>query len=216
MPDNSRTQILHADHAQRLAHVIDQSWLILKSRFLQGRHEILLEAPFQHYFAHILSAYGDLCCTARDDLFRVDLEARLPGSTNGREYLDIACSFPEHAKCAIELKFKTAKQGAQDHGRIDAYQDIEALERACRSGYNFGRFYMITNSSAYVNPPRRGVGTVFDTHHGHTTTAGKTLHYPLSIGRENVRLTPDNSYKFDWETIGKWHFLELHIPPTSK
>src|SRR6266478_2581637 len=103
-------QLLPTHHAQRLSHLVDQSWVILKSRFVQGRHEIALEAPFQHYFAHILSAYGALCCTLRNDLFLVDLECRQPGANGGREYLDIGCSFPNHdARCAVELKFKTAK-----------------------------------------------------------------------------------------------------------
>lgn len=171
-----------------------------------------LEAPFQHYFAHILSAYGELCCTERDDLFLVDLEYKMTGVAGGREYRDIGCSFPNHhANCAIELKFKTAKQGAQDHGRIDAYKDIEALERSCRGGFSFGRFYMITDSSVYVNPSRRGVGTVFPMHDGHQTVAGSTFHYPQCVGRQNIKLTLKNSYTFQWEKIEGWYFLELHI-----
>lgn len=191
-------------------HVVDQSWIILKSRFLQGRHDIPLEAPFQHYFANILSAYGELCCTGRTDLFLVDLESKMQG-VPCREYIDVVCSFHAHAKCAIELKFKTARQGAQDHGRIDVYQDIECLERARQSGFNFARFYMITDSQVYVNPSRRGVGTVFATHDGHLTTAGETFHCPQCIGRENIRLTLQNPYTFQWEQIGNWFFLELHI-----
>ena len=206
-------QQLPTPHVERLTHVVDQSWMVLKSRFLQGRHHIPLEAPFQHYFAHILSAYGDLCCTERDDLFLVDLECKSPGPAGGREYIDIGCSFTKHAaSCAIELKFKTAKQGAQDHGRIDAYQDIEALERARRGGFSFGRFFMITDSSVYVNPSRRGVGTVFATHDGNQTVAGATFHCPQSVGRSHVQLTLANSYSFQWEQIGNWYFLEIHSP----
>ena len=33
----------------------------------------------------------------------------------------------------IESKFKTEQQGAQDHGRIDVYSDIEAVELVCES-----------------------------------------------------------------------------------
>ena|GEM_PF-1484199 len=47
---------------------------------------------------------------------------------------------------AIELKFKTEQQGAQDHGRIDAYVDIEAVELVTKSQFTFVRFYMITDS----------------------------------------------------------------------
>jgi hypothetical protein len=200
-------------HADRLAQIVDQAWLILKSHFVQGRHPILLEAPFQHHFAHILDGYGHLCCTKRDDLFLVDLEFKQSDSTGGREYLDIACSFPDLARCAIELKFKTKKQGAQDHGRIDAFCDIAALERACQNGFDLGRFYMITNSSVYVNHSRRGVGTVFSMHHGHQTAAGSSFHCPKSVGRQDVKVTLKHSYKFEWERINEWYFLALNVVP---
>lgn len=142
----------------------------------------------------------------------MDLECKLLSAASGREYIDIGCSFPKHkASCAIELKFKTAKQGAQDHGRIDAYQDIEALERAL-GVFSFGRFYMITDSSVYVNESRRGVGKVFATHDENQTNAGATFNCPNSVGRQDVKLTLKNSYTFQWEQIDKWYFLELHIP----
>ncbi len=59
----------------------------------------------------------------------------------------MTCAFP-NAKVsgAIELKFKTEQQGAQDHGRIDAYVDIEAVELVTESQFTFVRFYMITDS----------------------------------------------------------------------
>lgn len=202
---------LPLDYLKRLSHVVDQSWLILKSRFLQKRHEILLEASFQHYFAHILSEYGDLCCTRREDLFLVDLESRFATVTGGRKYIDVTCSFNKHVGCAIELKFKTKKQAAQDHGRIDAFCDIAFLERACQSVYDFGRFYMITDCTGYVNPSRKGVGVTFAMHNGQVTTAGTTYHHPRCKGRENVSLTLAKSYKFDWEKIGNWYFLALEI-----
>jgi hypothetical protein len=56
------------------------------------------------------------------------------------------------------------------------------------------------------------VGTVFATHDGHETTAGATFHCPQSVGRSHVRLTLSHSYAFQWEQIGQFYFLELHIP----
>ena len=56
---------------------------------------------------------------------------------NGKpKYIDISCGFIDKINCAIELKFKTAQQGAQDHGRIDAYRDIYALELVTEKLFN--------------------------------------------------------------------------------
>ena len=124
------------------------------------RHPILREASFQHHFANTLSTIGSLYCVERSDIFPVDLETKFADIKGKSKFIDISCSFPNaKVSCAIELKFKTAQQGAQDHGRIDAYVDIEAVELACKSHFNFGRFFMITDSSVYVNPSQRGVGT---------------------------------------------------------
>jgi hypothetical protein len=154
----------------RLKEVLDVSWRILISRFIGGCHEMATEAPFQHHFANILRAVGQLYCTDRRDLFLVDLERKQEGIRGRRKYIDIVCGYADtDTSCAIELKFKTAQQGAQDHGRIDAYVDIETLEHACGAGHAFGRLYMITDSATYVRRSTRGVGTVFAMHHEHQT-----------------------------------------------
>jgi len=208
-----RATELPENHLDRLDHILDQSWLILKSRFVHGRHPILLEAPFQHYFAQILSNYGELCCTGRDDLFLVDLEAKQASVAGKTKYLDITCSFPgKNVSCALELKFKTKRQAAVDFGRIDAYVDLAALESACAGPHGFGRFYMITDSTGYVRASKVGVGTVFALHHGHRYVANTPLQ-AACVGREHVNVTLSNSYEFRWEQIGTWYFLEVRVPP---
>jgi hypothetical protein len=205
------TDLIPLDHKMRLHTILDVSWKIFKSQFIHGRHPVLKEAPFQHHFANIISTVGGLYCIERDDLFFVDLETKCENIKNKSKYLDITCSFPNsNVRCAIELKFKTAKQSAQDHGRIDAYVDIEALELACKVGYTFGKFYMITDSKTYVNESKKGVGTVFAIHHGFESLIGQNLSYP-SKGREEIEVILGNSYKFEWEHIGKWYFLDLRI-----
>ncbi|MBC8488843.1 MAG: hypothetical protein H8D45_22705 [Bacteroidetes bacterium] len=199
-------------YSERISEILDISWCILKSRFIEGRHIISKEAPFQHYFAHIISTIGEIYCTKRSDIFMVDLETKLDDVKGKSKYIDITCSFPnEKVSCAIELKFKTAKQGAQDHGRIDAFVDIEALEIACRQGYSFGKFYMITNSTPYVNKSKIGVGTAFTTHDGAVTPQQHEFHCPNSKGREHIIVNLSGSYSFQWENIGDWYFLELNI-----
>ena len=204
--------ILHKSYVDRLEEILDISWRLFKTRFSDERHKVLTEAPFQHHFAHIVSTVGELFCSRRNDIFLVDLETKLEKVKGKTKYIDITGEFEgRKASCAIELKFKTDKQGAQDHGRIDVFVDIEALEIAVQKGYSFGRFYMITDSTAYVNQSKKGVGTVFTTNDGAVTQAGATFHCPTSKGRENVRVKLRSSYQFQWEKIGRWYFLQLDV-----
>lgn len=177
---------------------------------MDGRHIISKEAPFQHYFAHIISTIGESYCSKRNDIFLVDLETKCDGIKGKSKYVDITCGFPnQNVNCAIELKFKTSRQGAQDHGRIDAFIDIEALELVCKQSYNIGRFYMITDSTPYINQSTRGVGTVFTTHDGAILNPG-VYQYP-SKGRENVIVTLSNQYELEWEKIDDWYFLQINV-----
>jgi len=198
------------NYTKRIGDVLDISWRILKSRFMDGRHLITKEAPFQHYFAHIISTIGELYCSKRNDIFLVDLETKCVGIKGKSKYVDITCGFPsQDVSCAIELKFKTSQQGAQDHGRIDAFIDIEALELVCRQSYNIGRFYMITDSTPYINQSKKGVGTVFTTHDGAVLNPG-TYQYP-SKGRKSVIVTLNNKYELEWEKINDWYFLQINV-----
>ncbi|QDV15626.1 hypothetical protein Pan153_02420 [Gimesia panareensis] len=205
---------LAQNYTARISDILDISWKILKSRFIDGRHEITKEAPFQHYFAHIISTIGESYCTKRNDIFLVDLETKIDDIKGKSKYLDITCSFPnENSSCAIELKFKTSRQGAQDHGRIDAFVDIEALELVCNQSFDIGRFYMITDSTPYIKKSKKGVGTVFTTHDGSLLKPG-SYHFP-SKGRENITITLQNEYTIEWEKINEWFFLQINIAPSS-
>ena len=221
---------LSSDYSKRIDEILDTSWLILKTRFIEGRYDITTEAPFQHHFAHIISTIGGAYCTKRSDIFKVDLEKKIDYIKGKTKYLDITCGFSRggkesQAEAAIELKFKTSKQGAQDHGRIDAFVDIEALELACNDhSFTRGRFYMITDSKTYLNESKKGVGTVFTTFDRARTQANSLFHCPDSKGRENVKVNLKSSYSFKWEKIEKiktdkkeeWYFLELEIKKIDK
>lgn len=215
MTSITKSDLLPVDSIKRMEEVLDVSWRIFKSQFIHGRHPVVKEAPFQHHFANIIEAMGNLCCIDRSDSFMVDLEAKCENIKNKSKYIDIACILnpapPENAvKCAIELKFKTAKQGAQDHGRIDAYVDIEAVELACESGnYTFGKFYMITDSTAYLHESKKGVGKDFPVHHGFQSS---TQPIPSkSKGREGIVVQLKQPYQFNWQQIDRWYFLDLTI-----
>lgn len=176
------------------------AWTIFKAQFLHNRHYISTEAPFQHHFADIIRQVGNLFCLTREDVFLVDLETRCKNIKEKRKYLDISCEFVNQISCAIELKFKKASQGAQDHGRIDIYTDIEALELVCTDKFQLGKFYAITDSTPYINQSKIGVGTIFPTHHGHVTEANKSF-WTSSKGREHVTVNLKNSYAFNWEKL---------------
>ena len=213
---------LPADYSERLESVVMLSWKILKSRLLDERYHILTEAPFQHYFGHILSVIGESFCTTPDDQFVVDLEKCEKGIKDKNKFIDIVCGFRnQKTYCAIELKFKTKKQGAQDYGRIDSYLDIEALELALEletkpettdKKYSLGFFFMITDSTAYIKPSKVGVGTICPMHEG--SVIGPKLIQTDSVkckGREGIKIRLKGSYCFTWEQSDEWYFLCLPL-----
>jgi hypothetical protein len=69
----NKANLFPISHDERLTAVVMLSWRILQTRFIQGRHRIPTEAPFQHYFGHILSVIGESFCVTREDKFVVDL-----------------------------------------------------------------------------------------------------------------------------------------------
>ncbi len=205
--------IIPFEYRKRLDIVMSSSWQIFISQFVNNRHHISTEAPFQHYFADIIKQVGNLYCLTREDVFMVDLETQCKDVKGKRKYVDITCEFVNQISCAVELKFKKASQGAQDHGRIDMYVDIEALELVCSTKFSVGKFYAVTDSPQYVNLSKRSaVANAFTTHHGHITEANKTFWFN-SPGREKVIVNLKNSYAFNWQKIGSWYFLELTIQP---
>ena len=224
--------IIPTDDNKRIEEILKLSWRILKTRFIEKRYEISSEAPFQHYFAHIISTIGDTYCITRSEKFMVDLEEKLEVKNNNDEvkknYIDITCGFSRggknsQKKTAIELKFKTKKQGASNDGKNNVFQDIERLEKTINEpSFGQGRFYMITDHQVYVNESKTGVGTVFATHDGARTQANHEFHYPDSKSIEDVKVNLKNSYLFEWEKIDKkpinksdkkeeWYFLEIKV-----
>ncbi len=204
--------LVPADYNHRLRQVVDLSWMIFQSRFIGGRHPAHKETPFQHHFATILSTVGSLYSTSREDVFLVDLEIRIENIKGKNKYIDITCSLANaNASYPIELKFKTEQQGAQDHGRIDAYLDIEAVELVTQSQFTFGRFYLITNSKTYPHTSTRGVGSVFCMHDGFQVTTNTPISYSQSKGREDVVVSLRKPYTFIWEQSHDWYFLALDV-----
>ena len=223
--------IIPTDDNKRIEEILKLSWRILKTRFIEKRYEISCEAPFQHYFAHIISTIGDTYCITRSEKFMVDLEVKLEGKNNNDEvkksYIDITCGFSRgeedsQEKTAIELKFKTKSQGAPNDTRNLVFQDIKRLENARKEdSFSQGRFYMITDLQTYANKSKKGLGTVFRIHDGAETQANEEFYYPDSTSKKNVKVTLDDPYSFNWEKIDKkttkkeeWYFLEIPVLKT--
>ncbi len=77
--------------------------------------------------------------------------------------------------------------------------------------YTYGGSKLRTQTTTEdINPSVKGVGTVFATHNGFVTDKGKDFWYD-SKGRENVRVNLRNSYKFEWEKINDWYFLDITV-----
>lgn len=191
--------------------VIEEAWRLLINGFISNRFNITKEAPFQFQFARIIDQLGHLYSTKSNEVFHTDLESKIEIPNMKKIFIDITCGFNTSQQTAIELKFKTKVQGAQDHARIDCYSDIQRLEQLKSKGlFQNGYFFMITDSTSYINKSRRGVGTVFSMNNGHKSPKNRELHYN-SKGRENIRITLDQEYTFNWINIDKWYFLMLKI-----
>ena len=151
-------KIIPSDYISRMNEIMSVSWRIFISQFINKRHVINKEAPFQHHFAQIIRTVGELYSINESDLFKVDLEIKLENIKGKSKYIDLSCQFDKIIKCGIELKFKLKIQGAQDWGRIDAYVDIESLEIAVlqKKEFDIGKFYMITDDMTYINQSTRG------------------------------------------------------------
>lgn len=214
-------ELIKQDYSLRLEQILDESWRIFKSQFVNNRNEINTEAPFQQHFAQIIRNIGELYSLNKDDLFRVDLETKHDNVKDKSKYIDITCGFLDKIKCAIELKFKTKDQGAPDLGRVGAYIDIEALEILILENkkFNIGKFYMITNSSAYTKQPK-GHSSDFRTDDGCKTESGNfKLETEWKINNNKVSVNLRNSYTFEWEKAMRnsenWYFLELTVKPNN-
>ena len=110
------------------------------------------------------------------------------------------------------MKFKTAIQGAQDHRRNDAYIDIEALEIVTKGQFDLGKFYMITDSTPYINQSVKGVGTVF------ATTVHELAHVShweigYSTGQYVIDALADDPFLPESWAVGVEHTITNRVYP---
>ena len=200
----------------KLGLVLNKSWEILISKFLNGRFELTKEAPFQHQFANILHSVGELHCFSRTEMFLVDLETKEKNVFGKTKFVDITICFLENGKvtssAAIELKFKKRSQGAEDYARIDSYVDIASLEEMKNRGYNKSYFCMITDNSIYTKKSREGTtGEIFSMRNDYIPKQNEVISNPKCKGRSDVEIVFSSEHTFLWENKNSWYFLSLEV-----
>ncbi len=200
----------------KLEIVVNEAWKIFKFQFLNERFSVTKEAPFQHYFGHILKNIGDLYCFSRNEIFLVDLETKEEKLLGKNKYIDITIGFYENGKAkvkgAIELKFKKKSQGADDFARIDSYVDIQSLEHCLEKDYDISYFCMIADYDIYIKKSREGTtGQIFSMRNNYTPPINVPITNPKCKGRHDTVVTLKSPHTFVWETIDTYQFLLLPI-----
>ena len=92
-------KIIPIDYKSRMNEIMSVSWRIFISQFLNNRHIINKEAPFQHHFAQIIRTVGELYSINESDLFKVDLETKIENIKGKSKYVDLTCQFDKIIKC---------------------------------------------------------------------------------------------------------------------
>ena len=82
--------IIPKDYKLRMNEIMSESWRIFISQFINNRHAINKEAPFQHHFAQIIRTVGELYSINKRDLFKVDLEIKLDNIRGKSKYFDLS------------------------------------------------------------------------------------------------------------------------------
>jgi len=204
----------------RLKKVINISWDIFLNHYINKKYSILLEAPFQLHFSQILENVGKLYCLKREEHFFVDLEVKEDEIGKKKYYIDIVCGIikgDEEYKVALELKFKTLQQGAEDSGVMEFYKDIYSLEKIKRDkDYLFGVFLVITNDHLYIKKSKKGPRTIFETYNGASIIPDKEYECLDTKTGENFNKQYGSfkfrkQYKFIWNKYQDNYFLKLYI-----
>ena len=208
---------------QRLNTVIEKAWKIFINQFLNEKYYIELEAPFQLHFAGILKLVGELYCIKRREIFFVDLESKVTIAGKNK-YIDIICGFileDKEYKTAIELKFKTKSQSAEDLGAMEIYKDIYYLENLLQDNNSFqsAYFLMITDNDRYIKIPRKNsLRDTFNTSDAYKIEIDREYkHTKTKTGEDfynkNGSFKFKREYKFEWSADAKksYYFLKLKI-----
>ena len=220
MEETEKFKEIEIDIKSRLSEIVNISWNIFLNHYINKKYTILLESPFQLHFSEILSRIGNLYCLKREEHFFVDLEVKNTEINNGRYYIDIVCGIirgEKEYKIALELKFKTLQQSAEDLGVMEFYKDIYSLEKIISKGdYLFGVFLAMTNNNRYVKKPSRGLKMVFNTHNKSFIVPKKEYKYFETKTGEKFyndygSFKFKQKHQFNWKKHKDNYFLKMFI-----
>ena len=118
------------------------------------------------------------------------------------------------ARLAVEIKFKTRRDGAVPDNRIEAFYDLWKCEAYVDSGeYDAALFIMLTDEPSYMREAR-GESREFSLHEGRIYQKNTPLH--ASRSRRGISLpnplTLKRDYSFRWVSIvSAWHTLSFRV-----
>ncbi len=128
--------------------------------------------------------------------------------------IDLVCGFAS-TKLAVEVKFKTQRDGAVPDNRKAAFFDLFKLEQYVTSGeYAGGLFLWLTDHERYRSTAT-GDSANFSTHHGRVYSAGTSLQAARSRDASMPNpLRLDQSYRFEWTRVrpsATWFSLVIPV-----
>ena len=192
---------------EQLNEVVDMAWQEVKDQVDKGQLTLVREGNFGLHLGIFLYAFGNRD-VPEGQRFEVEAEHLLEVD-GARKYMDLACSYqPEDIKAALELKFCTAQQGADNLRRVDFWQDLGTLEEAQRQGFGEARFLLITDDPRYPEVKRRGDYKKYSMHEGRVIEPGQYECVDWA-GRRGKSVTLEKAYPISWEKINGLNFLEL-------
>lgn len=193
------------DSKERLSHIIDEAWLILFNRIVNGKQKINKEASLQLQLARILQDLGNAYCILPNEFFLLELESNYQGKN-----IDITCQMGE-VSAAIELKcFMKSSNRAKDLDMYDVLKDIERLESF--DGFNVKKFFCLTDNKYYSEYTQRGMASSVSLRHGTIYPANIAI-TPEWQGRWNVNrdasITLIKNLECNWQNAGGWYYLQI-------
>ncbi len=201
----------------RIRNIIDLCWESYSAKVGGGLIDINKEASMQLNFAYILKNSIDLAIHHQDELVTIELETGI--LTNGRmrecdivirmQKNDDVRFLPVEMKCYKEYASSGGKREAVDLFFYGVYEDLELLESYSQNtNYLNGIQFTMTDFRRIVHPNvRRGKYWAYDISEGASIINGINLNIP--IGGNEVDITLNGSYQFNWVQIGNYYFLQL-------
>lgn len=185
-----------------LSSVVDLAWSKIKTKTIEGLR-LRREGNFQ---LHLGITLHDVANQTGITEFNIEAEHLLDPNA-ARNYIDLVCSYGD-ARTALELKFCTSDQGADNLRRVDFWKDLGTLEAAQALGFTDARFLLITDDYRYLQRKTTSDYALYSMHEGRVIEPG-TYTCTKWAGRRGQTVTLQRRYPINWATVKGLHFLQL-------